>query len=527
MWSYFFLQLLLPASAIFVTSTVLLALWGRSLGIRRLYVRVLLNIFQYARRVSRQHVKESRQFTVGSEAAEDTEDETEEFSLNSTPSLSSVQPSPSLQDTECLQIPGAGDTPDCSSKPRLPRLVSRHNVISRKDNLILNPVDSVFSPEVEVSQSARSLASQREEEGLDGSVTEKILSGKTVSAATFQREFELSDVLDYVRSGVASIIEDEVTQRFEAEELKSWNLLIRTNDRFQFLTWQISVFYWVGCFFRYCLLLPGRLLILLVGLLYMALGMSLIGPMKEGPWKRWLNYQITTSCFQVLGGALSVVVTYHHTENRPKTGICVANHTTPIDIMILACDNAYALTGQKHGGFNGYFQKQLSKASPQIWFERGEAKDRQHVVRRLREHIENPDTLPILIFPEGTCINNTSVMQFKKGSFEVGGTVYPVAIKYDAKFGDAFWNSSKYSMVTYLLMMMTSWAIVCDVYYLPPTEKREDEDAIEFANRVKREISLKGGLVDLVWDGNLKRQAVKSEWRESQQEQFSRRLKVE
>ena len=33
--------------------------------------------------------------------------------------------------------------------------------------------------------------------------------------------------------------------------------------------------------------------------------------------------------------------------------------------------------------------------------------------------------------------------------------------------------SSKYSMVTYLLMMMTSWAIVCDVYYLPPTEKRE------------------------------------------------------
>ena len=64
-------------------------------------------------------------------------------------------------------------------------------------------------------------------------------------------------------------------------------------------------------------------------------------------------------------------------------------------------------------------------------------------------------------------------MQFKKGSFEVGGTVYPVAIKYDAKFGDAFWNSSKHSMTTYLLMMMTSWAIVCDVWYLPPMQKEE------------------------------------------------------
>ena len=112
-------------------------------------------------------------------------------------------------------------------------------------------------------------------------------------------------------------------------------------------------------------------------------------------------------------------------------------------------------------------------------------------MKRLKEHVDNPDRLPILIFPEGrypfpccylakllllhagTCINNTSVMQFKKGSFEVGGTVYPVAIKYDAKFGDAFWNSSKHSMTTYLLMMMTSWAIVCDVWYLPPMQKEE------------------------------------------------------
>lgn len=33
------------------------------------------------------------------------------------------------------------------------------------------------------------------------------------------------------------------------------------------------------------------------------------------------------------------------------------------------------------------------------------------------------------LFWTGTCINNTSVMMFKKGSFEIGGTIYPVAIK--------------------------------------------------------------------------------------------------
>ena len=31
---------------------------------------------------------------------------------------------------------------------------------------------------------------------------------------------------------------------------------------------------------------------------------------------------------------------------------------------------------------------------------------------RLREHVEDPETLPILIFPEGTCINNTRSTSF-------------------------------------------------------------------------------------------------------------------
>lgn len=40
-----------------------------------------------------------------------------------------------------------------------------------------------------------------------------------------------------------------------------------------------------------------------------------------------------------------------------------------------------------------------------------------------------PIPLTPSVLPPGTCINNTSVMMFKKGSFEIGATVYPVAIK--------------------------------------------------------------------------------------------------
>ena len=68
---------------------------------------------------------------------------------------------------------------------------------------------------------------------------------------------------------------------------------------------------------------------------------------------------------------------------------------------------------------------------------------------RLREHVQDPDKLPILIFPEGTCINNTSVMQFKKGTFEVGGTIYPVAIKVSK------WSVFRVLMINFFMKIPT------------------------------------------------------------------------
>ncbi|XP_068231181.1 glycerol-3-phosphate acyltransferase 3 isoform X1 [Palaemon carinicauda] len=341
-------------------------------------------------------------------------------------------------------------------------------------------------------------------------------------------DFELGDCLDYIRTGMEAIVDDEVTKRFSAEELTSWNFLTRTNCRYEFISTRLTIFWVVGFILRYFVLLPLRMMILVIGIALIVILPFLVGFLPEGKLKRKASNRVFITCFRILCRGVSGVITYHNVHNRPQTdGICVANHTTPIDILVLACDGCYSYVGQRHGGFLGIFQRALSRASAHIWFERGEVKDRFAVAKRLREHVEDPDKLPILIFPEGTCINNTSVMQFKKGTFEVGGIIYPVAIKYDPRFGDAFWNSSKESMISYIYMMMTSWAIVCDVWYLPPMTMRKNETSIEFANRVKAEIARQGGLVDLVWDGGLKRSAPKKEWKEQYQQEFSRRLKVQ
>ncbi|XP_077457495.1 glycerol-3-phosphate acyltransferase 3-like [Stigmatopora argus] len=335
-------------------------------------------------------------------------------------------------------------------------------------------------------------------------------------------DFTLSDCFYFTRRGIESIVEDEVTQRFSSEELVSWNLLTRTNNHFQYISLRLTLVYGLGIFVRYCILAPLRITLACIGLTWLVLGTSAVGLLPNRRIKSWLSEWVHVMCYRICARGLSAAIRYHNRENIPrKGGICVANHTTPIDIVILCNDACYAMVGQVHGGLIGLVQRAMVRSCPHVWFERAEMKDRHLVTKRLKDHVNDKTKLPILIFPEGTCVNNTSVMMFKKGSFEIGATIYPVAIKYDPKFGDAFWNSSKYSMVNYLLRMMTSWALVCNVWYLPAMHQQEGEDAVQFANRVKSAIAHQGGLVDLQWDGGLKRAKVKESFKEEQQKQYS------
>uniref|UniRef100_A0A915DSP1 Phospholipid/glycerol acyltransferase domain-containing protein n=1 Tax=Ditylenchus dipsaci TaxID=166011 RepID=A0A915DSP1_9BILA len=253
------------------------------------------------------------------------------------------------------------------------------------------------------------------------SSTEKLLNGRGWQA--------VNDSLYFLKAGMEAIIEDEVTTRFEAEQLASWNMLTRTSITFyQFISWKLTLLWGVGCLFRYLFLLPLRVLLFSIGMLLLVFTTAAIGVVPNCGIKRWLNEKCVLMCFRILSRSVSALIYFHDLENKAKNGgICVANHTSPIDVMILSTDNTYALIGQRHDGVLGLLQRALSRASSHIWFERSEAGDRAAVTSTLREHVEDPNKLPILIFPEGTCINNTSVMMFKKGSFEVGTKIYPIA----------------------------------------------------------------------------------------------------
>lgn len=45
----------------------------------------------------------------------------------------------------------------------------------------------------------------------------------------------------------------------------------------------------------------------------------------------------------IVSSNLSLNLDLYCRENMVKNGICVANHTSPLDVIILSCDNCYAL----------------------------------------------------------------------------------------------------------------------------------------------------------------------------------------
>ena len=73
---------------------------------------------------------------------------------------------------------------------------------------------------------------------------------------------------------------------------------------------------------------------------------AIVGFIPDSPRKRWMIRLISIHCFGFLSCALSAVINYHNIENRPFNGICVANHTSPIDVLVLMCDNCYSLVSK-------------------------------------------------------------------------------------------------------------------------------------------------------------------------------------
>eukprot|EP00889_Picochlorum_renovo_P005675 jgi/Picre1/32705/NNA_008050.t1 len=173
------------------------------------------------------------------------------------------------------------------------------------------------------------------------------------------------------------------------------------------------------------------------------------------------------------------IIKYHGPRPVPKAGrVWVANHTSMIDYAVLSAFTPFAAIMQLHKGWVGIMQKRYLSALGCLWFNRTQTKDRALVSQKMRDHVMSENATPLLIFPEGTCVNNEYCVMFKKGAFDLGAT--------------------------HLFKIMRSWALVADVWFLEPQTKMEHESAADFAARVQKLIADRARLKVAPWDGYLK-----------------------
>ncbi len=117
----------------------------------------------------------------------------------------------------------------------------------------------------------------------------------------------------------------------------------------------------------------------------------------------------------------SGVVRIHGIRPTPRPGqtpgVFVANHSSMNDFILLIASHPYAVVGQRHTGWVGFLQKHLLGCLHCLWFDRSAESEKKKTGQQMVAHVHSPANLgtPLLVFPEGTCVNNEYVVQVRNG----------------------------------------------------------------------------------------------------------------
>eukprot|EP00798_Chlamydomonas_sp_ICE-L_P011855 gene11855-14960_t len=277
--------------------------------------------------------------------------------------------------------------------------------------------------------------------------------------------------------GAASMVDDSFLRCFTTNTHEPWNH-----------EWYLWPFWAMGVVFRHLILLPLRLCVLVLSILTLVIVLFTVSAiLKNSPKKKHVERKLVQILPNLFLMSWSAVIRYHGPLPTQKAG-------------------------RLHSGWIRFLQTRVLSSLGCLWFDRTDMKDRSI----------------------GTCVNNESTVLFKRGAFDMPGvTVCPIAIKYNSIFVDAFHNSKKEPFGQYIMKLMSSWAIVADVWFLEPQQspvgnrgrrvvprapwaimadvwslepqqRRDGESVDDFASRVQKMIAGRAKLKVVKWDGYLK-----------------------
>jgi hypothetical protein len=229
------------------------------------------------------------------------------------------------------------------------------------------------------------------------------------SLRSARRPLRLGAIFKPLRNGVDVIVDDSFWRCFEDREAVPWN-------------WNFYLFpiWLVGTLLRFLVLFPIRLVLLILGFTLCALGFLFV--------RLWYaigcscrscghanRLSAESSCVRIFASSFVVswsgVVRYHgiRPSDTMQKRVFVANHSSMIDVAIVLQRDNYSLVGQQHKGWIAFIQNTILASLHCVWFQRGEARDRNAVFRKLQKHARNeqgnlPVRRPLGVFELLNCL---------------------------------------------------------------------------------------------------------------------------
>ncbi|CAE7605612.1 LPEAT1 [Symbiodinium microadriaticum] len=251
--------------------------------------------------------------------------------------------------------------------------------------------------------------------------------------------------------------------------------------------------------------LPGaavHIVAALVGLVPLSAGYSVAKLWSLGGWRLADSPSFKAGCFGFIyanGIFPSVFCDYGNNNFGPlpaneadqqamlrSTPIIVANHVSYLDVMVLPLALQMPKFMSKAGVRNAPLFGTLGDDLEYIWVDRGSKDARGAALGAIHEHVAGwkDGDRPLLIFPEGTTSNGTSLLEFKQSAFVSGAPVRPVLLKHTGAWNPActdylmtddgqrsLYSDGEWAMNFWAHLLHSCTIFICEPYYPSAEEK--------------------------------------------------------
>ncbi|XP_052900645.1 lysophosphatidylcholine acyltransferase-like isoform X2 [Anopheles moucheti] len=232
------------------------------------------------------------------------------------------------------------------------------------------------------------------------------------------------------------------------------------------------------------ILLPFRVVLILVCLVvaWALANIGLYGLSKEdlrtkplAGWRRRLKGplgEFATLAYTCAG--LGITIRGRQASRAEAPVLVVSPHSSFLDAVIIYLTG---LSSPLVRNADRNLGKLIDYAQP-IYVCREDPHSRQTTIREIIQRANSKEDWPqILIFPEGTCTNRTSLIKFKPGAFYPAVPIQPVLMRYPNKIDTVTWTWEGPNAIQLLWRTLTQFHTFCEIEFLPVYYPNEAEKA--------------------------------------------------